>query len=168
MSGLRRWSRLWRGELGDARNGPQWRTLRGIAGCGQIDGSAWLDLAVFHADLAVGGLGDFVAVGDDHEGELARVAQAVKELDDLVLALAVEVAGRLVGQEEGWVVAERRAMATRWRWPTESCAGRMSAAVCQADFLDQVLGAAGALGAGPGASNIGIWMFSSAVRVGIR
>ena len=42
-----------------------------------------------------------MAVGDDHEGELARVAQAVKKLDDLVLALAVEVAGRLVGQEEG-------------------------------------------------------------------
>ncbi len=29
--------------------------------------SAHLDLAIFHADLAVGGLGDFMAVGHDHE-----------------------------------------------------------------------------------------------------
>jgi hypothetical protein len=33
--------------------------------------SVGLNLAVLHRDLAVGGPGDLVAVGDDHEGELA-------------------------------------------------------------------------------------------------
>ena len=82
----------WRRER--AANGPTWTCCQSCRGP-----SIHLDLTVFHADLAVGGLGDFVAVGDDHEGELARVSQVVEEPDDLVLALAVEVAGRLVSQE---------------------------------------------------------------------
>ena len=43
---------------------------------------------------------------DDQERELALVAQAMQQVDDLVLALAIEVAGRLVGQEQVRVVGE--------------------------------------------------------------
>jgi hypothetical protein len=65
-----------------------------------------LDLAILHPNPAVRGLCHLVAMGHDDERELARVAQVVQQVNDLVLALAVEVAGRLVREQEGWVVRE--------------------------------------------------------------
>ena len=110
-----------------------------------------------------------MAVGHDHQGEPALVAQAMEQLDDLVLALAVEVAGRLVGQEQARVVGERprdrdRAGAGRRR------AGRDGdTAVGEARLpRSGARRARFARAATRVPSNIGIWMFSSAVNVGIR
>ena len=52
------------------------------------------------------------------------LVQIVEELEDLVLALAVEVAGRLIGQEQSGFIGQARAIATRCRSPTERLMGR--------------------------------------------
>ena len=78
-----------------------------------------------------------MAVGDDHEGELAGVAQPVQQVNDLILALAVQVAGRLVGQEEGWVVGERASDRDPLALADGELSGTMCGAVREADFLDQ-------------------------------
>ena len=41
--------------------------------------------------------------------------------------LGVERAGGLVGPDDRRVVDQGRAMVTRWRWPPESCEGRLCA-----------------------------------------
>src|ERR1022692_465235 len=112
--------------------------------------SGGLDLAVFHEDPAVGGLGYFVAVGDDHQGELARVAQAVKQADDLFLTVAVEVTGRLVGPEKAWVVGERSSDRDSLALADGELRRPMKTPVGKANFLDQALGALGSLAWSPG------------------
>ncbi len=68
--------------------------------------SVVLNLAVLHRNPAVGGLGDFVAMRHDHQRQPALGAEAMQQVNDLVLALAIEIAGRLVGQEQAWVVGQ--------------------------------------------------------------
>ena len=46
-------------------------------------------------------------------------------------------------------LARDRAIATRWRWPTESWSGRWIAPVRQTDFLDEPLGSLDALARRP-------------------
>ena len=90
-------------------------------------------------------------MGDDHERELARVAQVVQEVNDLILALAVQVAGRLVSQQEGWVVGERASDRDPLALADGKLSGTMCATVGEADFLDQALGSFGSLGGSVGA-----------------
>ena len=65
------------------------------------------DLAVDHADDAVGRAADADVVGDDQERQAALAVQPAHQLDDLLGVLAVEVAGRLVGPDDRRVVDER-------------------------------------------------------------
>jgi hypothetical protein len=65
------------------------------------------DLAVEHADDAVGFAADRDVVGDDQERQAALQVEAAHELDDLLGLLAVEVAGRLVGPDDRRIVDER-------------------------------------------------------------
>src|ERR1700733_11059009 len=59
------------------------------------------DVAVAHVDDAVGYLGGFGVVGD-HEGGLGELPAGFEEhLEDGVRVFGVEVAGRLVGQDDG-------------------------------------------------------------------
>ena len=62
-----------------------------------------LDVAVAHADDAPGPGGDVVFVRD-HDDRLAGLVELGQQLHDLVAGLRVEVAGRLVGQDDVRVV----------------------------------------------------------------
>ena len=93
----------------------------------------------------------------------------MEQVDDLVLALAVEVAGRLVGQEQAGVVGERSRDGDALALADGELAGPVAAPVGEADLVDRVARLARVRSrGGQGPSNIGIWMFSSAVSVGIR
>jgi len=46
-----------------------------------------------------------------------------EEVEDLVRALPVQVARRLVAEEEGGSETRARAIPTRCSWPPESCRG---------------------------------------------
>src|SRR6202035_4754819 len=61
------------------------------------------DLAVFDVDHAVGVFGDIGLVGYEDDG-IAFFVEAVEEGHDLDAGLGVEVAGGLVGEDDGGVV----------------------------------------------------------------
>ena len=65
-----------------------------------------LNLTILHRNAPIGGLGNIVAVRHDQKRELPLIAQAMEQVDDLVLALAVEIASWLIGQEQAGVVSE--------------------------------------------------------------
>ena len=58
-----------------------------------------------------------------HDNGNARIMELVDERHHLFTGMAVQVAGRLVSQDNGGVVDKRRAMATRCCWPPDSLAG---------------------------------------------
>jgi hypothetical protein len=64
-------------------------------------------------------------VGDDDQGYAAGVEPSSRRITSS--PVAVEVAGRFIGQDQAGCMMVARAMATRWRWPPESWSGRWSA-----------------------------------------
>ena len=65
------------------------------------------DHAVLEVDGARAPGGDVALVGDDHDGDAALGAQAREHLHHLVAGRGVEVAGRLVGQQQRRLVDQR-------------------------------------------------------------
>ena len=61
-----------------------------------------------------------------HQDSLLFAVQLQQQLADVAGDVAVEVAGRLIGQQQHRSVDEPRATATRWRSPPDSSAGRCS------------------------------------------
>src|ERR1700754_3383828 len=64
------------------------------------------DLAVAHVEDAVGDLGGLGVVGDHEDGLVELAAGMAKHLEDGVGVFSVEVAGGLVGEDDGWAVDE--------------------------------------------------------------
>ena len=62
-----------------------------------------LDHAVAHADDARGHARDFLFMRHNDDRDALRV-EALQQREDLRLALAVEIAGRLVGKNQMWPV----------------------------------------------------------------
>ena len=58
------------------------------------------DLAVAHGDDAVGVGGDVGLVGDDDDGDALLAVERHQRLHDLVRGAGVEIAGRLVGEQQ--------------------------------------------------------------------
>ncbi len=58
-------------------------------------------------DDAVGPRGDARVVGHEHDRQPALAAGLGQEVEDLGAGLGVQVARRLVGEDQGWVVGER-------------------------------------------------------------
>ena len=65
------------------------------------------DPAVAQRDGFVGHRGQRRVVRDDHQRALVAAADVDEQFDDLLAGGAVEVAGRLVGQQHRRVVGER-------------------------------------------------------------
>ena len=65
------------------------------------------DAAVAKRDRHVGDRGDLGIVGDEDERRPARAVDLEQQVDDVAAGRAVEVAGRLVGQQDRRVVGER-------------------------------------------------------------
>ena len=84
------------------------------------------DQAVADPDdpVGVGGDGRVVRHQDDREAVLG--VELAEEVEDLPAGLRVEVAGRLVGDQERASLTSARAMATRCCSPPESCEGSWS------------------------------------------
>ncbi len=61
------------------------------------------DFAVAEGDFALGECGHLGIVGD-HDDGVALGVEILEELGDDLLVGGVEVAGGLVGEEDGWVV----------------------------------------------------------------
>mgnify|MGYP001593277421 CR=1 FL=1 len=66
---------------------------------GKSDSLSGDDLAVFHADDAVGLGGEFFVVGDDDEGGAACAVHLSHEGKEGIAGVGVEVAGGLIGED---------------------------------------------------------------------
>ena len=83
------------------------------------------DLAILDVDNAVGIGFEPRVVGDDDDGRAERLGGALQELDHHLAVLAVERAGRLVGEQAACgSLASARAMATRCFSPPDISEGR--------------------------------------------
>jgi hypothetical protein len=83
--------------------GPDSRRRNALSGA--LRGGVGEDLAVADVDDAMGVLGDVGFVGDEDDGVAAGV-ERVKEGHDFVAGFGVEVAGGLVGEDDGGPVDE--------------------------------------------------------------
>ena len=59
-----------------------------------------------------------------HDGLLEFLVESLEDRQYLIRRLRIEVAGRLIGQDQFRSVTIARAMATRCSCPPESCLGR--------------------------------------------
>jgi hypothetical protein len=73
---------------------------RGVAGRFRVVTDVVDEPAVFHSDPPRDLPGEVHVVGHDQEGHLVLVVDAKQEVVDLVRGAGVEVAGRLVGQQQ--------------------------------------------------------------------
>ncbi len=87
---------------------------------------------------------------------------------DLPRAVAVEVAGRLVGQQHRGRLMSARAMATRCCWPPESALGTEPAAVGDAEVVEQLAPARGPRAATDRRTSAGSSTLSAIVRFAMR
>jgi hypothetical protein len=105
------------------------------------------DAAVEHVDGAFGVAGEAGVVRDHHDRGAAAV-EVGEERHDGVAVFRIEVAGGLVGEEDGGEPARARATATRCCWPPESWEGRCLERWPMPTFSRAVVTAVLALGGG--------------------
>ena len=86
--------------------------------------------AVAHADGARAGLGDPHVVGHQHHRRAQARVQILQQSQDLLARAGVEVAGRLVAQQDRWVDRQR-------------ARNRHALALSAREFLGQMVGARG-------------------------
>ena len=64
-------------------------------------------LAVHDGDDAVGGGGELAVVGHDEDGAVSFVSEVAHDGPDILARVGVEIAGRLVGEDQHGIVGER-------------------------------------------------------------
>ena len=111
-------------------------------------------------------VGEVGVVGDQHQRGAALLAQGEHQVHDRLAGGAVEVAGRLVGQQQAGCRGEGAGQGDPLLLAAGELAGQVGQPVTQPDRAQIGLGAVGGIGAP--ASSSGTATFSSAVMVGIR
>ena len=72
------------------------RTQARGTSCGHLGG----ELSVDHVQPARGALGGVRIVGDHDDGLAVLAVERLQQVEDAVAGLAIEIAGRLVGEDE--------------------------------------------------------------------
>ena len=130
-----------RGRLyGILRNG-----LRVVAGVGE---GAGLDQAVLDADGTLGVAGHTGVVRDQHDGDAVLGGQRLEQFEHFAAGARVEVAGRLVGEEQRRAVDEAASDGHALLLAAGQLRRVVVHAVAQADALQQGLGPLAGLAAG--------------------
>ena len=93
------------------------------------------DLAVAEGDAALGEGGHLGVVGD-HDDGVAVAVEVLEELGDDLLVGGVEVAGGLVGEQDGWVVDEGAGDADALLFAAGELAGQVLGAGGEADAFE--------------------------------
>ena len=97
------------------------------------------DLAVGEDDDAVGVGGDLRVVGDDDDGLAELVDRRPQQVEDAVARLRVEVAGRLVGEDDGGPGDQRAGDRDPLLLAAGELGGPVGGAVGEADGLEQLV-----------------------------
>ena len=106
-------------------------------------------------------------MGDEHQRGLAAPLQAEQQVDHLLAGLAVEIAGRLVGEDDLRARAQRAGDGDALLLAAGELRREMIGAMRQADLGQQARGPSSKASALP-ANSSGRATFSSAVMVGTR
>ena len=105
------------------------------------------DDAISNGDNAMRVFGDVRLVGDEDDG-VALGVEVVEERHDLLAGLGVEVAGGLVGEDDGGTVDQRAGDGDALALAAGELVGLVHHAGAEVDGLEDGLGAFGALGGG--------------------
>ena len=97
------------------------------------------DLAVGEDDDAIGVGGHLRVVGDHDDGLAELVDRGAKQVEDAAARLRVEVAGRLVGEDDGGTGDQRPGDRDPLLLPARELGGPVGGAVGQADGLEQLI-----------------------------
>src|SRR5436190_7416384 len=95
------------------------------------------DAAVLHANDALRGIGDRLVVRHEQDGLAARV-QTGEQFEDLLAALRVERAGRLVGEHKSRFVRQRTSDGETLALTTGQRGGRLLGLVADAQQIEEV------------------------------
>ena len=131
------------------------------------DGNAFvLDPARAHADHPVAARGERRVVRDEHQRRAAPRRQIEHQVDDRAAGRLVEIAGRLVGDQQRGAGRERAGQRDALLLAARELRGIVAEAVAEPDRSSSALARANASRAP--ASSSGTATFSSAVMVGMR
>ena len=103
-----------------------------------LDGQIGQHLAVLHADDPPGVAGD-VRLVRHHDDRLPGVVQLVEQAEDFLARAAVEIAGRLVGQQDRGLVDQRPGDGDALLLAAGKLVGPVAHAIAQADGFQRLL-----------------------------
>ena len=100
-----------------------------------------LDATIDELDLAIGGGGNRLAVGDEKDGGFLFASEASDELDDGVTGGGVEIAGGFVGEKNRRLVDEGAGDGGALKLSAGELVGAMVGAIGELDGGEEVAGA---------------------------
>ena len=112
------------------------------------------DDAIADGDDTVGVLGDVGLMGNEDDG-VSLGMELIEEGHDLVAGFGIEVAGGLVGEDDGGAVDEGAGNGDALALATGELVGLVHHAGAEADGFEDFSGACGALGCGGAVVNEG-------------
>jgi hypothetical protein len=108
-----------------------------------------LDATIDELDLAIGGGGNRLAVGDEKDGGFLFASEASDELDDGVTGGGVEIAGGFVGEKNRRLVDEGAGDGGALKLPSGELVGAVVGAIGELDGGEEVAGAGPSEGIDP-------------------
>ena len=106
------------------------------------------EFSVVEHQPAIGVPGDLLVVGHQDEGDVAGGVEITEDIDDLLAGARVEIAGRLVGHQNGRPVGQRPGNGHPLLLAAGKLTGMMVHAIGQPDSIEQFRGASVPLAAG--------------------
>ena len=100
-----------------------------------------LDAAIDELDLAIGGGGNRLAVGDEKDGGFLFASEAGDEFDDGVTGGGVEIAGGFVGEKNRGLVDEGAGDGGALKLSAGELVGAVVGAIGELDGSEEVAGA---------------------------
>ena len=67
----------------------------------------WIDLAIDDTNAPIGGVGESDVVSNGNDGGSQLAGQVVQDLPDVGRGVSIQIAGRLVGQDDQRVIGQR-------------------------------------------------------------
>src|SRR5690606_31003893 len=115
----------------------QWLTLRWSCGLGRSVGGD--DLTIGHADRALAAVSQRGIMRDENQRCAPAAMQVEQKIDDLIARFPVEIACRLVGENDQWVRRERSSNGHTLLFATRKLGREVAGPVTKSNLLQHRL-----------------------------